>query len=117
MVSSLPQGLDALDRLDDAVGVGKLDRSRPLHPDGDLQHGGGRSEGADEAVVQPQAAEEALEYLAGYLQRLEGPQRRKVLEDLEALAAFARQEGWAKSAVRFLKEFPAEYGFGEEETT
>ncbi len=74
-------------------------------------------EGSDDAVVHPQAAAEALEYLAGYLQRLEGPQRRKVLEDLEALAAFGRQEGWAKPAVRFLKEFPAEYGFGEEETT
>jgi hypothetical protein len=74
-------------------------------------------DGSDDRVVNPQAATEALEYLAGYLQRLEGPQRRKVLEDLEALAAFGRQEGWARPAVRFLKEFPAEYGFGEEETT
>ena len=67
-------------------------------------------DGSDDDVVHPDAAAEALEYLAGYLQRLDGPELRRVREDMATLAAFARQEKWPKQEARFLKDFLAEFG-------
>lgn len=67
-------------------------------------------DGSAEAVVHASAADEALEYLAGYLQRLEGPELLRVHEDLKTLEAFARQEKWPKQEVRFLREFLSELG-------
>ena len=69
-------------------------------------------EGSGEEVLDPGAAEEALEYLATYLQRLDGPRLQKVREDLECLAAYARSQQWPKQQVRFLKDFLDEYGVG-----
>jgi hypothetical protein len=66
--------------------------------------------GSDDALVNPAAAEEALEYMAAYLQRLAGNERRRVQEDLAALTVFARQEKWPKQLVQFLKTFLADYG-------
>jgi hypothetical protein len=69
-------------------------------------------EGSDEDVLAPGAAEEALEYLATYLQRLDGPRLQKAREDLECLAAYARSQQWPKQQVRFLKDFLDQYGVG-----
>lgn len=66
--------------------------------------------GSDDDVVHPDAAEEALEYVSGYLQRLEGRDRDRVREDLVALGAFGRQEKWPKQLQQFLKTFLADYG-------
>jgi hypothetical protein len=71
--------------------------------------------GSSEDVVHPLAAEEALNYLAGYLQRLEGPQLRQVQEDLLCLATYGRQEKWPKQLTRMLKTFLSEYGVGTSE--
>jgi hypothetical protein len=71
--------------------------------------------GSDEAVLNGAAAEEALEYMASYLQRLSGGERRRVEEDLAALAVFARQEKWPKQLVQFLKSFLTTYGVALEE--
>ena len=71
--------------------------------------------GSDDALVNPAAADEALEYMASYLQRLAGAERRRVKEDLAALAVFARQEKWPKQLVQFLKTFLADYGVEESE--
>jgi hypothetical protein len=68
--------------------------------------------GSDDEIVHPGAANEALEYLAGYLQRLEGPALRRVCEDLLCLMTFARQEKWPKQLQQFLKTFLADYGVG-----
>jgi len=46
--------------------------------------------GSEDEVVHPAAAQEALEYMTGYLQRLEGPGLVRVREDLACLDAFAR---------------------------
>jgi hypothetical protein len=70
--------------------------------------------GSDDEVVDPAAANEALEYLAGYLQRLEGPALARVREDLLCLTTFARQEKWPKQLVQFLKTFLADYGVGKD---
>jgi hypothetical protein len=70
--------------------------------------------GSDESVVQPEAAAEALEALAGYLRRLEGDTLRRVREDLATLVAYARQQKWPKRQVRALVSFLDDYGVEEE---
>jgi hypothetical protein len=71
-------------------------------------------EGSEEAVVNPGAADEALEYLVTYLQRLEGADLIRLREDLACLLAFARQEKWPKAQMQFLKNFLDDYGIGHE---
>jgi hypothetical protein len=71
--------------------------------------------GSEDDVVNPAAAQEALEYMTGYLQRIEGPALARVREDLACLSAFARQEKWPKQLTTFLKMFLAEHGIGESE--
>lgn len=67
-------------------------------------------EGSDEAVLNGASAEEAMEYLATYLQRLTGPDLRRVKEDFVTLVGFAKSEKWPKQQVRFLQEFLSENG-------
>jgi len=71
-------------------------------------------DGSEEDVVCPDAANEAMEYLVTYLQRLSGPALQQVREDLECLTSFARQQTWPKQQVRFLKDFLSDYVLGEE---
>ena len=66
--------------------------------------------GSDDDVVHPDAAEEALQYLADYLQRLDGAQLLQVREDMACLTAFAKQEKWPKQLVRLLQDFLKDYG-------
>ena len=67
-------------------------------------------DGSEQSIVNAAAAQEALEHVAGYFQRLSGPQLQKVREDMDCLAGFARQERWSKQQVRFLKELLENYG-------
>ncbi len=66
--------------------------------------------GSDDTVVDAAAAEEALHYLAGYLQRLDGALLRQVREDMACLIAFAKQEKWPKQLVRVLQSFLQDFG-------
>ncbi|MGH7172441.1 MAG: hypothetical protein ACRELF_05900 [Gemmataceae bacterium] len=66
--------------------------------------------GSDDEVIDPAAAEEALQYLADYLQRLDGTLLRQVREDMVCLTAFAKQEKWPKQLVGMLKHFLKDYG-------
>jgi hypothetical protein len=67
-------------------------------------------EGSAEDVVNGAAAAEAMEYLATYLQRLTGPDLRRVKEDLDTLTGFAKSEKWPKQQVRFLQDFLTDNG-------
>jgi len=69
-------------------------------------------DGSEAHVVDPDAAAEALEYIAGYLQRLSGPELQRVREDVQTLLVFARQEKWSKGEVQFLKNFLTDFGVG-----
>ena len=69
--------------------------------------------GSDAALVQPDAADEALEYLATYLQRLQGERLRKTREDLVCLGAYGRREKWPKQLTLFLKTFLTDFGVGD----
>jgi hypothetical protein len=70
-------------------------------------------DGSDPAVVNAAAAREAMDHLAGYLQRLDGSRLRQVREDLACLVSYARTLGWNKQQMLFLKEFLSNYGVGE----
>jgi hypothetical protein len=69
-------------------------------------------DGSSADVVNDAAADEALQYLATYLQRLDGPELKRIREDIECLLAHARQEKWPKEEVEFLRNFLGEYGVG-----
>jgi hypothetical protein len=73
--------------------------------------------GSDDEVVNPDAAGEAMEYMAGYLQRLDGSLLQQVREDMICLTTFARQEKWPKQLVRALQDFLKDYGIGATEET
>ena len=70
-------------------------------------------EGSDPHVLNGTVAEEAMEYLATYLQRLSGPDLQRVREDFATLVAFAKGERWPKQQVRFLQDFLSENAVGE----
>ena len=72
-------------------------------------------DGSSEDVVHDAAADEALNYIATYMQRLNGPDLRRINEDMQCLATFARQEKWPQEEVQFLEGFLREYGIGEAE--
>jgi hypothetical protein len=60
--------------------------------------------GSSEEVVHPAAADEALDRMATYLGRLEGPRLQQAREDIDVLVRFARQEKWPKAMVRAVRE-------------
>src|SRR5437867_2931135 len=71
--------------------------------------------GSSEEVVHPAAADEALDRLADYLQRLQGDDLRKVREDMNALTALARQEKWPKELIQALTSMLDALGVGAKE--
>jgi hypothetical protein len=70
--------------------------------------------GSDAEIVQAAAADEAVGYLTGYLNRLTGEQLRRVREDMECLASYARQEKWPKQLVLSLKSLLADCGLDQQ---
>lgn len=73
-------------------------------------------DGSDGAVINDAAADEALQYLATYLQRLKGPELKRLQEDLEVLRDYARSEQWPVEEQVFLRTFLTDYGIGDEGT-
>jgi hypothetical protein len=71
-------------------------------------------DGSSQDVVNDAAADEALNYIATYVQRLQGPEQQRIKEDMECLANFARQEKWPKEELKFLQDFLGEYGVGRD---
>lgn len=70
--------------------------------------------GSEETVVNAAAGQEALERLADYLRRLEGPDLERVRGDLAALYEHARRDQWPKGEAQFFKTFLADFGVGGE---
>jgi hypothetical protein len=69
-------------------------------------------DGSDVEVLNDAAANEALQYVATYLQRLQGPDLKRIREDMHCLIAFGKQEGWPQEEMQFLQEFLQEFGVG-----
>jgi hypothetical protein len=70
-------------------------------------------EGSTDEVIDPEAADEALEYIVTYLHRLNGPPLKQLQEDLACLLDFAKQQGWPKQQQTFIKSFLKDYAIGE----
>jgi hypothetical protein len=70
-------------------------------------------DGSTDDVIDPEAADEAMQYLVTYLQRLKDPALGRVQEDMECLLDYAKQQGWPKQQQKFLKSFLADYGIAE----
>ena len=69
-------------------------------------------DGSAEDVVHPAAADETVQYLMTYLQRLQEPELKRLREDIQCLLAFARQEKWPAEELEFLQGFLEDYGVG-----
>ena len=67
-------------------------------------------DGSDAVVVNPEASSEAMEYVALYLQRLQGEDLRRAREDLDTIVGYAKEEKWPKQYVLFLKSFLEDNG-------
>lgn len=70
-------------------------------------------DGSSEDVVNDAAADEALQYLATYMQRLQGAELKRIQEDMDCLLTFARQEKWPSEEVEFLQGFLRDYGVND----
>jgi hypothetical protein len=71
--------------------------------------------GSDESIVNADAADEAVQQIAAYLQRLEGDVLRRVREDMTCLAVYARQQKWPRGLVQSLRSFLADLGVEAQE--
>ena len=69
-------------------------------------------DGSAADVVNDAAADESLQYIAAYLQRLAEPDLKRVREDMDCLLHYARQEHWPQEEIRFLETFLQDYGIG-----
>jgi hypothetical protein len=69
-------------------------------------------DGSTDEVIDPEAADEAMQYIVTYLHRLKGPLVKQVQEDLACLLDYAKQQGWSKQQQTFLKSFLPDYGIG-----
>src|SRR5205823_6593075 len=58
-------------------------------------------EGSDPHIVESAAADEARQFIAGYLQRLRGDALQQAQEDINCLTNYARQAKWPKQELRF----------------
>lgn len=67
-------------------------------------------DGSDPNIVNPTAADEALEYVALYLQRLSGAELQRAKEDMEVLVGYAKEQKWPKQYLLFLKSFLTDMG-------
>ncbi|MSQ95662.1 MAG: hypothetical protein EXR98_14030 [Gemmataceae bacterium] len=70
-------------------------------------------DGSDVAIVNEDAANASLTYIATYLQRLQGPDLKRIREDMDCLIAFGKEEGWPNEELQFLKGFLQEFGISQ----
>jgi len=70
--------------------------------------------GSAENVVNPAAGNEALDYIASYLRRLNSAKTRRLREDVQCLLSYARQQKWSQEMVRSLKALSNELGIDSE---
>jgi hypothetical protein len=67
-------------------------------------------DGSSEDVLNDAAANEALNYLATYLQRLQGADLKRIREDMACLLDFAKEQKWPQEELQFFKDFLEDFG-------
>jgi hypothetical protein len=70
--------------------------------------------GSAENVVNPAAGNEALDYIASYLRRLNSAEIRRLQEDVRCLLSYAREQKWSREMVQSLKALSDELGIDSE---
>src|SRR5689334_17436967 len=70
-------------------------------------------DGSDVKVVNDAAALEALDGIAAYLQRLKGPDLKRLREDMECLLAFGKEAAWPGEIMLFFENFLTDFGVGQ----
>jgi hypothetical protein len=70
-------------------------------------------DGSDDNVIHDAAAAEALDGIATYLQRLRGPDLKRIREDMECLLAFGKQAEWPSEVMQFFQDFLKDFGVGQ----
>src|SRR6516165_5964278 len=66
-------------------------------------------EGSSEEVLDPKAAEETVQYLAAYLQRISGYDLDNLKEDLKRLKEHARRQRWSSDQQKLIEDFLQHY--------
>lgn len=61
--------------------------------------------GSDSTVVNPAAADEALDWMVRYLEQLDGARLKQVQEDITCLLKYAKDEKWPKQLIEAIKSF------------
>jgi hypothetical protein len=70
---------------------------------------------SDDDAVEPAAANEALERVEQYVQRLPDERLASLQADLEKLEEYATQAGWPEDMIDFVRDFLYNCGIGDEE--
>ncbi len=70
---------------------------------------------SDDDTVEPEAANEALERVEQYVQRLPDERVSALQADLEKLEEHATQAGWPEDMIDFVRDFLYNCGIGDED--
>ena len=70
-------------------------------------------EGSSEEVLDPAVADETVQYLATYLQRLSDDDLGNLREDLKRLTEYARRQKWSAEQQKLIQDFLQHYGIRE----
>jgi hypothetical protein len=103
--SDIPEGAAVFPLIPEEVGVNPL-LLAVLHATVFLA-------GSDDEVVHSAAADEAVQHMATYLGRLDGEPLKRLREDLDTLAGYARDQKWPKGMIQAIKSFLSDYGIEE----
>ncbi len=70
---------------------------------------------ADDEIVEPQIANEALEHVEMYMQRLSSDQLEEVQAQLDRIEEHAAEQGWPEELTDFVRDFLYNCGLGEDD--
>jgi hypothetical protein len=70
---------------------------------------------ADDDVVEPDAANEALEQVETYIRRLPAARVEEIQAQLDKIEEHAEQAGWPEDMIDFARDFLYNCGLGDED--
>ncbi|MFC1641154.1 hypothetical protein ACFL5O_00485 [Myxococcota bacterium] len=70
---------------------------------------------SDDDAVEPEAANEALERVEQYIQRLSEDRLSTIQADLDRLEEYASDAGWPEDMVDFVRDFLYNCGIGDDD--
>jgi hypothetical protein len=72
--------------------------------------------GSSGEIVNAAAAAEAVDYIAGYLGRVNPGEARRLKEDMKCLVSYARQQKWPKEMIVSIKSLLDDLGIDLDES-